>query len=126
MDNVIDPRSEYNLLKKQVLDENPNSVYTEVMNKSDRVLDTINRVMDTTVSKRRRKKDWRALPLGDLFGTSLTTLNDVIEELSVGPPPQTDNHIQWVSHVLFKNQRGFFIGFVLVAVSILIFVMYEL
>jgi hypothetical protein len=119
------PKLEYSQLYESVVSRDPNDdIYSEVMAKSDKVLDTINRVVESEENKK-GKKGYFQMPLYELFQKTIETFIDIVSDVA-GGPPSNDDFIKWIVHVFMGKGRLFYIGVFVFVASVLAILLYEM
>lgn len=115
------PVMEYNRLYHEMTEaekaENTDSVYDKLMQRSDRVLDAINRVVEVEQEKLYDKR--HKLSLHNLVYNVFKTLNDVFYEL------QNEKDLLRVPSILFQERRSLYLGVFLLFLGVVLFILVE-
>ena len=115
------PIVEYNRLYKDVTEADNadaiDSVYDKLMQRSDSVIDAINRVVEVEQEKLHDKQ--HNLSLHNLVFNVFKTLNDVFYEL------QNEQNLSRMPSILFKERRSFYLGVFLLVAGALLFIFAE-
>lgn len=115
------PVVEYNRLYQELQDaENADDnyrVYDQLMQKSDNVLNAINRVVEVEEKKRQDQQD--RLTLHNIVYRVFQTLYDVANEL------QTETDLSRVPSILFQKRRSFYLGIFFLFLGTTLFILSE-
>jgi ferritin len=106
---------EYTKLIDLLNKSDPTEIYEELIKKEDKVLDTINRVVNVSNEKDTKSKEFLNLSFNDIIHKFFWNISLIFSEIT---------HIQTIQDipkVLFKNDRKIYVGLLLVLLSIFIF-----
>lgn len=119
-----DPVTQYNKLYNDVLN-GTNDIYTDLMNKSDKVIDTINRVVEAEENKKKTQKGLMHMSIYEIASQTANTVTDIADELVKGPPRQISIE-KWVASVVLGEGRMAYVGILIIVLSLLGLIFYEL
>lgn len=112
------PTVEYNKLYSEIQDaKKGKDIYSELMSKSDNVIDAINRVVDVEKEKTELKKN--KMTLHNTIFRIFETFSDIYQDL------QKDNNPSNIPNILLKEKRGLYLGLFLVFFCAIMFVLSE-
>ena len=106
---------EYSKLVDLLNKSDDREIYEELMKKEDRVLDTINRVVNVSNEKEIKGKEFLNMSLNDIVHKFFWNITLIFSELI------SSKTIQDVKKVLFKDDRKIYIGLLLVLITIFLF-----
>ena len=104
-------KSLVDILEKSELDES----YKELMNKEDKVLDTINHVVNTYKDKKGKRKQFIHMSIYEIYNLFFLEWPEFMKDLT--KVQSTEDVID----LLLKNNRVIYIGIVLVLISLILF-----
>lgn len=90
-------------------------VYTELMNKENKVLDTINKVAEAQVIKRSTGSIIYNRPVIDVVATFVNTWKNILHELVI------EEGYKHVESVFWEGDRKIYVGFMIVLIAFILF-----
>lgn len=106
---------DYNEFKNLLDKSEPTHLYEELIKKEERVLQTVNRVVDYSNRKELQAKEFMNVPIGQapwkFLATMLDILNDLIKARDVGQ----------AARAMFKEDRIIHVGIMVVITSLFLF-----
>jgi len=106
---------DYNEFKNLLDKSEPTNLYEELIQKEDRVLKTVNRVVDYSNRKDLESKEFINMSVGNATVGFLQTMVDIVQDLT-----KAKDAMQFVT-VLYKGDRVIYIGILVVLISLFLF-----
>ena len=106
---------EYSKLVNLLKTTDQSQVYEELMKKEDRVLDTINRVVNFSNEKEIKASEFLNKSINEHAHHFFWTLQNIIADLS------KVKNVQTLKKTLFKDDRQIYIGVLLVIIALFLF-----
>lgn len=106
---------EYNKLVTLLKSTNTEDIYEELLKKEDKVLDTVNRVVNYSNAEEVRQTEFENMSMNELTHNMFWTLQ------KIGREAWDIKTIQDVYRVMFTGERKFYLGVVVVMVSLFLF-----
>jgi tetrahydromethanopterin S-methyltransferase subunit A len=106
---------DYNEFKNLLDKSEPTNLYEELIQKEDRVLKTVNRVVDYSNRKDLESKEFINMSVGNATVGFLQTMVDIVQDLT-----KAKDAMQFVT-VLYKGDRVVYIGILVVLISLFLF-----
>ena len=106
-----------NIIKNQKDFVKPNSsVYEELIKKEDRVLDTVDRVIDDFQRKKEENKYFTSMPVSKAINTMFINLIEILEDLIDAENLTTEKFM----NIVTKNQRSIYLGLFMLIIAFFI------
>jgi hypothetical protein len=107
--------SEYKSLVDILEHSNPDTAYTDLMNKENKVLDTVNGVINHYKDKKVEEKQFIHMSLYEIYNLFFLEMPEIMKEL------EKSQNVEDVMKILFLGKRVIYIGIMLVLISIILF-----
>ncbi len=106
---------DYNEFKNLLQESEPTHLYEELIKKEDRVLKTVNRVVDYSNRKELESKEFINMSVGGATVGFLQAMVDIVQDLT-----KAKDAAQFAS-ALYKGDRVIYIGILVVLISLFLF-----
>lgn len=106
---------DYNEFKTLLDSSRPTHLYEELIKKEERVLDTINRVVDYSNKKELEAKQFLKMPVEQVSSRFMQTMLDLIQELTKARDSAA------VLQAISKDDRIIFLGIFVIMISVFLF-----
>jgi uncharacterized membrane protein YgcG len=106
---------EYDNLLELLNKSDKETVYEKLLGKEEKVLDTVNRIIDHSNAQELKQKEFLNTPIKDIIRNLFLRMSSIILEL------QKASTFQDVKAIISKHDRQIYIGLFLIIVSVFLF-----